>query len=133
MRKLLKYLFNHRVHALIKKEFNQIRRDRRLAISLILPPVVQLTLFGFALSAAVSNVRLGVVDDSRSPESRELIATLTESKSFRLAGYYASVDQLGDALSRDKLDAGIVIPYDYVRSLQRGQTITVQFLLNAMN
>ncbi len=133
MRKLLKYLFNHRIRALIRKEFNQIRRDRRLAISLILPPVVQLTLFGFALSAAVTNVRLGVVDDSRSPESRELIATLTESKSFRLAGYYFSVDQLGDAVSRGNVDAGIVVPYDYAKDLARERPATVQFLLNAMN
>ena len=133
MRKLLKYLFNHRIRALIQKEFNQIRRDRRLAISLILPPVVQLTLFGFALSAAVTNVRLGVVDDSRSPESRELIATLTESKSFRLAGYYFSVDQLGDAVSRGNVDAGIVVPYDYAKDLARERPTTVQFLLNAMN
>ncbi len=133
MRKLLRFLFNHRIRALIKKEFNQIRRDRRLAISLILPPVVQLTLFGFALSAAVTNVRLGVVDDSRSPESRELIATLTESKSFRLAGYYFSVDQLGDAVSRGNVDAGIVVPYDYAKDLARERPTTVQFLLNAMN
>ena len=133
MRKLLNDLFNHRIRALIQKEFNQIRRDRRLAISLILPPVVQLTLFGFALSAAVTNVRLGVVDDSRSPESRELIATLTESKSFRLAGYYFSVDQLGAAVSRGNVDAGIVVPYDYAKDLARERPTTVQFLLNAMN
>src|ERR1700685_2403062 len=103
----------YRMLALIRKEFRQIRRDRRLAISLILPPTLQLVLFGFALSATVSNVRLGVVDDSKTPESRELIATLTESKSFLSAGYYFSVDQVGDALSRNQLDAGVVIPYDY--------------------
>jgi ABC-2 type transport system permease protein len=133
MKRLLQYLFNYRLLALIKKEFNQIRRDRRLAISLILPPVVQLTLFGFALSAAVTNVRLGVVDDSRSPESRELVATLTESKSFRLAGTYFSVNELGDAVSRGSVDAGIVVPYDYARDLARDRPTTVQFLLNAMN
>jgi ABC-2 type transport system permease protein len=133
MKKFLEYLFNYRLRALIKKEFNQIRRDRRLAISLILPPLLQLTLFGFALSATVSNVRLGVVDDSRSPESRELIATLTESESFRLAGYYFSVDQLGNAVSRGDVDAGVVVPYDYARDLARERPTTVQFLLNAMN
>jgi ABC-2 type transport system permease protein len=133
MKRLLGYLFNHRLLALIKKEFNQIRRDRRLAISLILPPVVQLTLFGFALSAAVTNVRLGVVDDSGSPESRELVATLTESKSFRLAGYYFSVNELGDAVSRGSVDAGVVVPYDYAKDLARDRPTTVQFLLNAMN
>src|ERR1700680_1172778 len=133
MKRLLQFLFNYRLLALIRKECNQIRRDRRLAISLILPPVVQLTLFGFALSANVTNIRLGVVDDSRSPESRELVATLTESKSFRLAGYYFSVDQLGDAVSRGNVDAGIVVPYDYARDLARDRPTTVQFLLNAMN
>ncbi len=133
MRDVLRAIVNPRVPALIRKEFNQIRRDRRLAVSLILPPVVQLTLFGFALSATVSNVRLGVVDDSRTPDSRELIATLTESKSFELAGYYSSVDQLGKATSEGKVDAGLVVPYDYARDLMRGRAVTVQFLLNAMN
>jgi ABC-2 type transport system permease protein len=117
----------------MRKEFNQIRHDRRLAVSLILPPTLQLLLFGFALSANVSNIRLGVVDDSRTPESRELVATLTESKSFQSAGDYFSVDQLGDAISRGKVDAGVVIPFDYARDIQRGRTTTVQVLLNAMN
>ena len=126
-------VFNQRFRALVGKEFNQIRRDRRLMISLILPPILQLTLFGFALSAAVSNVRLGVVDESKTPESRELIATLTESESFRLGGYYFSVDELGDSLSQARVDAGVVIPYDYARDLHRGRSTTVQFLLNATN
>jgi ABC-2 type transport system permease protein len=133
MASLFTRFFNYRVRALILKELRQIKRDRRLSISLIVPPTLQLLLFGFALSAVVSNVRLGVVDDSRTPESRELIAKLTESKSFRGAGYYFSVDQLGDALGRGNLDAGVVIPYDYARNLYRGRTTTVQFLLNAMN
>src|ERR1017187_5869845 len=111
MRDLFQRLFSYRIRALIKKEFNQISRDRRLQLSLILPPVLQLTLFGFALSAAVSNVRLAVVDDSHTPESRELISTLPESKSFRLAGYYTSVNQLGDAVCRGDADAGVVVPY----------------------
>jgi len=126
-------VFNQRFRALVGKESNQIRRDRRLMISLILPPIFQLTLFGFALSAAVSNVRLGVVDESKTPESRELVATLTESESFRLGGYYFSVDQLGDSISQARVDAGVVIPYDYARDLHRGHSTTVQFLLNATN
>jgi ABC-2 type transport system permease protein len=133
VKKLLHMLIDQRMRALVQKEFRQIRHDRRLAISLILPPLLQLTLFGFALSATVSNVRLGVVDDSKSPESRELIAVLTESRSFRLAGYYSSADQLGDAISQGRIAAGVVVPYDYARDLHRGRTTTVQFLLNAMN
>src|ERR1035438_1699870 len=104
-------IFNHRLRALIRKEFGEMRRDRRLALSLILPPTLQLLLLGFALSADVTNIKLGAVDDSRTPQSRELVATLSESRSFRLVSYYASADKLGDAIGLGKIDAGVVIPY----------------------
>jgi ABC-2 type transport system permease protein len=126
-------VFNHCLSALLRKEFGQIRRDRRLALVLILPPTLQLLLLGFALSATVTNIKLGAVDESRTATSRELVATLSESKSFRLVSYYLSVDQLGDAIGRGAVDAGVVIPYDYDRDLVRGHAVTVQFLLNAMN
>lgn len=122
-----------RIRALIRKELSQIRHDRRLAISIILPPLLQLLLFGFALSATVENLRLGIVDDSRTQYSRELIAALTESKSFKSAGYYSTVEQLGEAISRGELDAGIVLPHDFAEDLNRGRSTTVQFLLNAIN
>jgi ABC-2 type transport system permease protein len=133
MRKPFAGLINQRVRALARKELHQIRRDRRLAFSLVLPPILQLLLFGFALSATVANVRLGVVDESRTPESREIVAALTESKSFALSGYYFSVAELVAEISRGAVDAGVVIPNDYARDLQRGHTTTVQFLLNGMN
>ena len=126
-------LFSPRLRALIGKEFHQIRRDRRLAVSLIVPPTVQLLLFGFALSASVSNVRLGAVDESATPESRELLAAFSQSKSFRLVSSYGSVDQLSADLQRGAIDAALVIPYDYDRLLQRGRNVNVQFLVNAMN
>jgi ABC-2 type transport system permease protein len=100
------FAYFHRIRALLKKELNQIRRDRRLAMSLIVPPVLQLTLFGFALSATVENVPLGIVDESKSSESRELISVLTESKSFRAAGFYQSAEQLTQAISNGSLNAG---------------------------
>ena len=126
-------LFGQRIRALMAKEFNQIRRDRRLVISLIIPPLLQLTLFGYALSASVSDLRLGIVDESRTLESRELIAALTESRSFRLGAYYPSAGKLGDAISQGRADAGVVIPYDFARDLRRGRGTTVQVVLNAMN
>jgi ABC-2 type transport system permease protein len=129
----IRAFFGYRMRALILKEFRQILRDRRLAISLILPPTLQLLLFGFALNATVSNLRLGVVDDSRTPESRELVATMTQSKSFQDAGVYFDVNKMGKKIADGTLDAGLVIPYDYARDLQRGQPVTVQVLLNAMN
>jgi ABC-2 type transport system permease protein len=129
----IRAFLGYRMRSLILKEFRQILRDRRLAMSLILPPTLQLLLFGFALNATVSNLRLGVVDDSRTPESRELVAIMTESKSFKGAGTYLNVNEMGRKIADGNLDAGLIVPYDYARNLQRGQPATVQVLLNAMN
>ncbi|MDP9054142.1 MAG: ABC transporter permease [Acidobacteriota bacterium] len=133
MKNLIQLLLSHRMRAVLRKEFAQIRRDRRLAMSLILPPTIQLVLFSLVLNATVSNLKLGIIDDSQTPESRGLASTMTESKSFRLAGYYYSIDKLGDAISRGDIDAGLVVPFDYAKDLQRGRPATVQLLLNAMN
>jgi ABC-2 type transport system permease protein len=129
----IRVFLGYRMRALIRKEFRQILRDKRLAMSLILPPTLQLLVFGFALNATVSNLRMGVVDDSRTPESRELVAVMTESKSFRSAGNYFNINDMSKKIANGSLDAGLVIPYDYARDLQRGQPATVQVLLNAMN
>src|SRR6202162_2835238 len=109
---MIRAFLGYRMRALIRKEFSQILRDRRLAISLILPPTLQLLLFGFALNATVSNLRLGVVDDSRTPESRELVAIMTESKSFKAAGAFLDVNEMSKKIANGNLDAGLVIPYD---------------------
>src|SRR5262249_54769289 len=131
--RVFKKLFGLRLGTLFRKELNQIRRDRRLALSLVVPPVLQLTLFGFALSARVENVQPGILDERQSKESRDRIAVLTESKSFQSAGYFFSVDELSTAISNGSLLAGVVIPHDFARDLYRGRTTTVQFLLNATN
>lgn len=133
MRSIFQTLFSNRLRALIVKEFNQIKRDRRLALSMIIPPTLQILLFGFALNSKVEHLNLGILDWSRTPESRELIAGLTESRAFRVKQTYLSQQDLSDGLSRGEVKAAAVIPYNFSRDLQRGKTGTVQFLLNAMD
>src|SRR5207247_11151178 len=95
MRSWLGRLFSHRMRALVRKELNQSKRDRRIMASLILPPIMQLMLFGTVMDPTVANVPLGIVDDSQTPESRALIAALSESGSFKLRTMYRSVEALG--------------------------------------
>lgn len=130
---LPKTLLSGRMAALLQKEFRQIRRDRRLAMSMILPPTLQILLFGFVLNSTVSNLKLGVLDQSRTPESRELVAALTQSRAFQLSRTYLSLAGMTAAISRGEVKGGVVIPYDFARDLQRGTTANVQFMLNAMD
>src|SRR5712691_11884576 len=133
VRRVWSALFGGRFWALALKELRQIRRDRRLTISLIVPPTLQVLLFGFALDSDVRNLKLGIVDESRTLESRELISVLTQNRTFRLAGSYQTAATLGEALSIGQLDVGVVVPYDFARRRMRGRPATVQVLLNAAN
>src|SRR5580704_4749931 len=108
-----------RIATLIRKEINQIRRDRRLAVALIVPPIAQILLFGFALDSTVSNLRLGVIDYSKTPISREFIAELSQSESFVVKRYYNSPSELGNAIGRGEIDDGLTIPYEFARDPER--------------
>src|SRR5262245_62498494 len=124
---------SHRFIALVRKELNQIKRDKRIMLSLVRPPLLQRMLFGSVMNPSVTNLQLGIVDDSRTPVSRDLVAALGESGSFKLRALYGSIDAMGNDISKGTIDAGVVIPYDFARDLERGRPVTVQVLLNAMN
>jgi ABC-2 type transport system permease protein len=129
----LKRILNLRLWSLFVKEFHQIRRNRRLVILLIIPPTLNIVLFGLALNPTFENLRLGVVDDSRTPESRELVSAFQEGLVFQTKAYYASTNELGDAISRGDLDAGLVIPRDFAEKRTRRETVEVQLLVDAVN
>src|SRR5260370_14251899 len=130
---MLRGFFNSRLLALMRKEFNQIRRDTRIVISLIVPPALLLLLFGFVLNSKIENVRLGVIDQSGTSESRELIADLSVSRSFRLTRAFLSPSELSDALTDGRVQAGLIIPAEFSRDLGNGRQANVQFVLNAMD
>jgi ABC-2 type transport system permease protein len=122
-----------RIWSLFIKEFHQIRRNRRLVIMLIIPPTLNIILFGLALNPNFENLRIGVVDYSATPESRDLVSAFTESLVFRMEGYYASPDDMGRVIGKGELDAGLVIPRDFAKSRARHETAEVQLLVDAVN
>lgn len=133
MEQLLNKILNLRLWSLFVKEFHQIRRNRRLVVLLIIPPTLNIVLFGLALNPTFENLRLGVVDYSRTPESRELVSAFTEGLVFQTEGYYASPDEMGQAISRGDLDAGLVVPGDFAEKRSRRETVPVQLLVDAVN
>ena len=129
----LNRILNLRLWSLFIKEFHQIRRNRRLVILLIIPPTLNIILFGLALNPTFENLRLGVVDYSRTLESRELVSAFTEGLVFKTNAYYASTEDLGQAISRAELDAGLVVPRDFAERRARHETAEVQLLVDAVN
>src|SRR5260221_4903506 len=127
---MLNGFFTPRLLALMRKEFTQIRRDTRIVISLIVPPALLLLLFGFVLNSKIENVRLGVIDQSGTSESRELIADLSVSRSFRLTRSFLSPGELSDAVLDGRVQAGPHLPAGLRRGLGKGPQGTARVVLN---
>jgi ABC-2 type transport system permease protein len=119
--------------ALLAKEVQQLRRNRVLLIQLMLPPTIVLVIFGYALNPRVRDLRLGVVDESLTTESRDFVDSLSENVNFNVIRRYANVQEAEDALKALKLDLFIVIPNDFSTTLARGQTADVQVVIDAVD
>src|SRR5258705_4267343 len=130
---MLREFFNSRLLALMRKEFNQIRRYTRIVMSLIVPPALLLLVFGLVLNSKIENVRWGVIDQSGTSESRELVADLSVSRSFRLTRAFLSPGDLSDAVMDGRVQAGLIITAEFGRDLEKGRQATVQFVLYAMD
>jgi ABC-2 type transport system permease protein len=122
-----------RLTALARKEVRQILRDRQLIRLLMIPPTIQLLVYGFALNPDVRHIRLGVVDHSRVAESRELIAALTGNRVFELVARPAAEKELVSQVERGVLAVGLVIPPDFRRNLAQGRTAEVQVFLDGVD
>src|SRR5438309_805924 len=133
MTQLLNRVFNLRLWSLFIEEFHQIRLNRRLVILLIIPPTLNIILFGLALNPTFENLQLGVVDYSRTVESRELVSAFKEGLVFQTGAFYSSTEELGAAISRGDLDAGLVVPRDFAEKRARRETVEVQLLVDAVN
>ena len=78
-------LLGVRLFALVVKETRQILRDRQQLFLLLFPPIVQICLYGFALSPDVHDLKLGIVDECKTYKSRELSSALIENEVFKIA------------------------------------------------
>jgi ABC-2 type transport system permease protein len=125
--------FIRRYLALLLKEVEQLKRNRVLLIQLMLPPTIVLIIFGYALNPKVRDLRLGVVDESFTTESRDFIDSLTQKVNFKVIHLYTRRQQAEDALKSLDLDLFLVIPADFSRLLGRNQKADVQVVIDAVD
>jgi ABC-2 type transport system permease protein len=119
-----------RIGPLFVKELIQVLRDRRIRMTLIIPPLFQLIIFGYAANLDVKNVRTVLRDLDQSIDSRELIARFSSSKYFDIVGYAQTRKEVEDLIKRGEAVLSIEIPSDFSRKLKKGDTATVQILLD---
>jgi ABC-2 type transport system permease protein len=115
-----------RLGHIIRKEFLELRQDPRLFGIVIIAPIIQLTMLGYAATTDVRNVPLVVVDQDRSSESRELVSRFDASPSFDVIDGLSSIDEVDQYLNTGKAWMALAIPARYGERIRAGQPTTVQ-------
>jgi len=123
-------MFNSRLLSLIRKEFIQIRRDPRTLVLIILLPIVQLILLGYAATNDVRNVPMAVFDQDKSAASRELLEAYRTADYFKLAYDVQSEAELRQLIESNDVRVGLIIPPTYGRSIASGDAAQVAFIID---
>lgn len=119
-----------RINALIRKEFIQIVRDRRTLALVLVMPVMQLILFGYAINTTVDHIPTVIADAANDQRSRDLIQAIANT------GYFDVVGTVGDSrAAREAIDAGrakvaFVIPPEFSTNVLAGRPGQVQALID---
>ena len=112
-----------RVYAIFGKELTQLKRDKMMFGMVVMIPLIQLMLFGFAINTNVRHIPVGVVDYSKTGLSRALIQTITATQVVKFTAHYTNVQQAEAAIVRAEIRAVLVIPKDVSQRLVRHQTV----------
>ncbi|MBI2188701.1 MAG: ABC transporter permease [Acidobacteria bacterium] len=116
----------NRIGHLIRKEFLELRQDPRLFGIVIMAPLIQLTMLGYAATTDVRDVPIVVVDQDRSTASRELVSRFEASENFVVADTLSSVDEIDAYLDSGRAWLALAIPPDYGRHVRTGRPVAVQ-------
>jgi ABC-2 type transport system permease protein len=122
-----------RVTNILVKEFIQLWRDKWGRVRLIVPPLIQLLLFGYAATFEVYHVSTAVLDLDHSQESRELVARFTSSDRLRVVRIAQTQDEIGRMIDRGDAAVALVIHAGFASSLRKGRDALLQVLVDGTN
>ncbi len=116
---------------IIFKEFIHISRDRQTLVIILLIPVLMLMLFGYAITLEMRNIPTWVVDQNRTPVSRQLINQIGANGFFHIRSVSYFTPDVNTLFQQRTVKCIIIIPYDYAQSLQDKPKVVVQVLIDA--
>ncbi len=122
-----------RLYQMLIKEFIQVLRDRRTRFVLIVPPLVQMMIFGYAATYEIHNVSLAVLDLDHSQESRDLISRFDSSPYFSVTFRLSDHRELARRVERGEVALVLHIHPGFARLLRKGEPAPVQVIVDSTN
>jgi len=117
-----------RLRFFIRKELLELKANPRLLPMVIVAPMLQLVVLGYAATMDVKNVPVVVADADRTTASRQLVERFDGSKYFSLAGVVTSTGEVREYLDRQRAWLALAIPAGYGRAVASGETARVQLV-----
>ncbi len=120
-----------RLKAVLIKEFIQMGRDRVTFAMMVMLPVVQLLVFGFAINTDVKHLPTVIFDQSLQQEGRDFVSALTASEYYDIKYIAGNFNEVNETIDSGKAKVGIVIPPDFSQNLKHGRSAAVQVIVDA--
>ena len=120
-----------RLKALVIKEFIEVFRDRGSIALMIMMPIMQLLIFGFAINTDVKHLHTVVLDQSKSQESRQMVEAFRASQYFDIVARADSFKELNNLVSSGKARVGIAFPPDFSSLILSGKSAPIQVIVDA--
>lgn len=117
-----------RIISLIIKEIHQMRRDKRIVSTLIIAPIMQLLLLGYAATTDVKNISLGVCDLDKSTVSRDFVRSFVSSGYFTITNTVNEYDKVDKLLDNGNAQVVLVIPPEFGADVAAQKSAPVQML-----
>ncbi len=117
--------------AFIIKEMFHIFRDKRSMLILFGMPIIQILIFGFAITNEIKDAGIAVLDQSKDAMSQKIVNKLVSSGYFKLVANLASVNEIEPGFKSGKIKLAVVIGSSFEKKAQNGQTAQIQLISDA--
>ncbi|MEP7164317.1 MAG: ABC transporter permease [Ferruginibacter sp.] len=115
----------------VRKEFFHVFRDKKTLLMLFGLPIIQIVLFGFALTNEIKESRIVVCDYAKDAASQQIINKLEVSKSFEIERSILDQQQIEDAFKEGKIKLAVIFPVNFDKDLQHLKSAQVQVIADA--
>src|SRR5665213_300584 len=122
-----------RIISMLIKEFLELKRDRWARFRLIVPPLVQMLIFGYAATFEVYHVPTIVLDRDHSLESRDLISRFAFGDRFHIVRVAATDGEVENAINRSDAAVAIVVHAGFAELLRKGEAAPLQVIVDGTN
>jgi len=113
---------------IIRKEFIQLKQDKKMFRISFIAPIFQLLILGYAATFDVSKIPMVVCDFDNSPSSRELVRSFTSTEYFTIAGYFDKTSEIDHQLDDGHASVALVIPRGFEKNIGAGRSAPLQFI-----